>query len=176
MKKTVDNSAKNNTPRDSLIDRIRPFVLVLLLVVLPIALFLAFRDYMLVCRIPTGTKVVDMSMVRPRSPLGEFIYRSGLIEKWDCPQVRPYLLYRHYVIPDGVETIDDGAFLNCRHLTSIRIPDSVRKIGKWAFQNCTALRDVDISDKVETIGDEAFSGCTALQRVTLPEGVLAIGE
>ena len=194
--------AKEDVPCDSLIERVRPFVLIFLLVLLPIALFQAFMDYMYVCRIPAGTKVVDMSMVRPRSPLGEFIYRSGLIEKWDCPQVRPYLLYRHYVIPNGVETIDNGAFLNYRHLTSIRIPDSVREIGPWAFQNCTALREVNISDKVEKIGYEAFRdctalerirlpagiagkepglnkvfrGCTALQKVTLPEGILAIGE
>ena len=162
---------EDDAPRDSLIDRIRPFVLIFLLMLLPIALFQAFRDYMYVCRIPAGTKVVDMSMVRPRSPLGEFIYRSGLIEKWDCPQVRPYLLYRHYVIPNGVETIDNGAFLNYRHLTSIRIPDSVREIGHWAFQNCTALREVDISDKVEKIGYEAFRDCTALERIRLPAGI-----
>lgn len=175
MKNKADNQVKSpaedDAPRDSFVSRLRPFALVLLLVFLPIALFHAFKDYMYVCRILAGTKVVDQSMVRPRSPLGEFIYRSGLIEKWDCPQVRPYLLYRHYVIPNGVETIDNGAFLNYRHLTSIRIPDSVREIGPWAFQNCTALREVDISDKVEKIGFEAFRDCTALERIRLPAGI-----
>ena len=74
MKNKADNQVQSPTeddaPRDSLIDRIRPFILVFLLVILPIALFHAFKEYMYVCRIPAGTKVVDMSMVRPRSPLG----------------------------------------------------------------------------------------------------------
>ena len=64
MKRKVDNSTEDDAPRDSLIDRIRPFVLVLLLVVLPIALFYGFRDYMYVCLIPAGTKVVDSTMVQ----------------------------------------------------------------------------------------------------------------
>ena len=111
----VDSPAEDSAPRDSLIDRIRPFVLVLLLVVLPIALFYGFRDYMYVCRIPVpaGTTVIDVAMVPQRSRLGEFIYSSGIIRKWNCEWIKPYLDYRHYVIPDGVEEIRDRAFYHC---------------------------------------------------------------
>ena len=55
--------AKDDAPRESLVSRLKPFFLVLLLVVLPIALFHAFTDYMYVCRIhlPAGTKAVDQT-------------------------------------------------------------------------------------------------------------------
>ena len=45
-------------------------------------------------------------------------------------------------IPDCVETIDCGAFLECHNLTNVTIPSSVTIIGKKAFFNCTQLRNV----------------------------------
>ena len=94
MKNKADNqagkaAAKDDAPRVTLIDRIRPFILVFLLVILPIALFHAFMDYMDVCRIPVpaGTKVVDQSMVRTHSRLGEYL--DGLAWTGKHSWVRP---------------------------------------------------------------------------------------
>ena len=39
------------------------------------------------------------------------------------------------VIPDGVTSIGDYAFNECKMLTSIKIPDSVTSIGKSAFSD-----------------------------------------
>lgn len=41
----------------------------------------------------------------------------------------------HYEVPDGVEEIDDGAFLPCRHYVELSIPRSVKKIGDYIFGN-----------------------------------------
>ena len=73
--------AKDDEPRESLASRLKPFILVFLLLFLPVALFHAFTDYMYVCRInlPAGTKVVDASVLPERSPLGQFICDSALI-------------------------------------------------------------------------------------------------
>ena len=90
-------------PRESLINRIRPFVLIFLLVVLPIALFHTFTDYMYVYRIPAGTKVVGTSTIPQRSRLGEYIYGSVLIKKWHWDWLIPYLDYRHCIIPEGAD-------------------------------------------------------------------------
>ena len=40
-----------------------------------------------------------------------------------------------YEVPDGVEEIDDGAFLPCRHYVELSIPRSVKKIGDYIFGN-----------------------------------------
>ena len=40
-----------------------------------------------------------------------------------------------YEVPDGVEEIEDFAFLACRHNVELSIPRSVKKIGDYIFGN-----------------------------------------
>ena len=40
-----------------------------------------------------------------------------------------------YEVPDGVEEIEDGAFVACRHFLELSIPRSVRFIGDFIFGN-----------------------------------------
>ena len=40
-----------------------------------------------------------------------------------------------YEVPDGVEEIEDGAFLACRHFLELSIPRSVKVIGDYIFGN-----------------------------------------
>ena len=39
-------------------------------------------------------------------------------------------------IPEGINTIGDGAFYGCTGLASIDIPNSVTSIGDGAFKDC----------------------------------------
>ena len=58
---------------------------------------------------------------------------------------------------DGdITAILDGAFHNCKSLTSITIPNSVTSIGDCAFAFCDSLTSVTIGDSVTSIGDGAF--------------------
>ncbi len=166
----------DDTPRGSLVDRIRPFVPVFLLVVLPIALFHAFTEYMYVCRIPAGTTVVSRyGLLPPRSRLGEYCYSSGLTLKY--PWLKPYLDYRHYIIPEGAVEIGEQAFADGDvrdDLRSVRIPGSVKKIDRYEFNWCGKLTDIAIPGSVESIGHSAFRECRALRAVVIPGSVKTI--
>ncbi|MBR4092435.1 MAG: leucine-rich repeat domain-containing protein [Oscillospiraceae bacterium] len=50
--------------------------------------------------------------------------------------------FKELVIPDGVEIIKEGAFMDCRELKKVTIPESVEKIESTAFDNCPAIREV----------------------------------
>lgn len=102
------------------------------------------------------------------------------------------------IIPDGVTSISESAFLNCTELTSITIPDSVTSIDESAFSNTiwynnqpdgmvyagkvaykykgTMLANMSITIKDGTlgIGGFAFSNCKELTNVTIPNSVKSI--
>ena len=79
-------------------------------------------------------------------------------------------------IPDGVTSIDDYAFNYCLSLTSVNIPDGVTSIGDRAFSMCYGLTSVTIPGSVTSIGNYAFSYCTGLTSVDIPDGVTSIGS
>ena len=79
-------------------------------------------------------------------------------------------------LPQGVKSIGDGAFYECHALTSITLPQGVESIGDEAFSCCHALTSITVPQGVESIGDEAFSCCDALTSITLPQGVESIGN
>lgn len=63
---------------------------------------------------------------------------SGEMNNYDTSTITPpWYIYRYdiqrVVIEEGVVSIGQGAFINCRFLTSITIPNSVTSIGVFAF-------------------------------------------
>jgi GH24 family phage-related lysozyme (muramidase) len=79
------------------------------------------------------------------------------------------------VIPAGVTTIGDWAFLGCSSLASVTIPAGVTSIGVGAFYGCSGLVSVTIPEGVTSIGRGTFSGCPSLVSVTIPASVAGIG-
>ena len=79
-------------------------------------------------------------------------------------------------IPNSVTSIGDCAFLRCKALTSITIPDSVTSIAQFAFSGCESLTSITIPDGVTSIGNNAFSGCESLTSITIPDSVTSIGD
>ena len=76
-------------------------------------------------------------------------------------------------LPSTIEEIEggafsgDGAFENCKNLTSVILKAGNKKayIGSHAFEDCTSLEIIMIPKNYEFIGYRAFSGCTSLTTV-----------
>lgn len=63
------------------------------------------------------------------------------------------------VINEGVTSVSEFAFSECRSLTSISFPQSVTEIKMGAFFGCTALKKVTLSASITFLGTEAFVDC-----------------
>ena len=144
-----------------------------ILIVLSFLCYFLYRidDFVHVCRIPP-TDIVDSSSISPYDPIFDDFFRSG-----KHPKLLSYLMYRHYVIPDGVTEIGESAFREsmCLFLRSVEIPGSVKKIGRSAFEECCNLTAIELPEGVETIEPLAFRRCVNLKRVELPDSLKTIG-
>lgn len=112
-----------------------------------------------------------------------------------------YLPYgaTEYKIPDGVETMESGAFQNnetlekvtfpatlkeiswscfslCENLKSVHIPGNVKTLGGCSFFCCFSLEEVVLQDGLEVIGKDAFSSCRNIKQIALPSSLTTIGE
>lgn len=75
-----------------------------------------------------------------------------------------------FIIPSGITSIGEAAFLCCKNLTEVKIPKTVTKIGDCAFTRCCNLVHIELPDLIEIIGCSAFSYCSKLESIKLPIG------
>lgn len=59
-------------------------------------------------------------------------------------------------IPDGVEVIHTGAFMNRRNIEKVVLPRTLKKIGQDAFLNCISLKEVHIPKELGEKFDKEF--------------------
>lgn len=82
---------------------------------------------------------------------------------------------RHLEVCDGVTSIGDGAFRDCKVLEDAVLAESVTAIGECAFLLCEGLRSVNIPKGVTVINYFTFGKCASLEQITIPDGVTSIG-
>ena len=103
--------------------------------------------------------------------------RGVLLDKAQTSLIcAPGAISGDYSIPEGVVTIEVGAFSECDRMTSLVIPDSMTTIGDWAFTGCANMVRMDMGNGVVTIGDSAFRDCISLTELVIPDSVTTIGE
>lgn len=79
------------------------------------------------------------------------------------------------VIPQGVQSVCEGAFLRCG-ITSVSFPDSLTRIDKAAFKYCDKLSEVNLPEGLIELGNNAFFDCDAIETVRIPSTVTTIGK
>ena len=95
--------------------------------------------------------------------------------------IENYAFYNCYhlssiTIPNGMTNIGNGAFIRCNNLSFITIPNGIISIGDSAFNGCYILSSITIPNGVTSIGGYAFASCYNLSSITIPNGVISIGE
>lgn len=73
-------------------------------------------------------------------------------------------------IADGLETIGQEAFQECRQLAAISLPSTLTTIEDGVFRYCYRLNSITIPASVTTLGDFVFSACTAMSYMTVADG------
>lgn len=109
--------------------------------------------------------------------------KNGIIYNANSTQILYALpsLRGELVIPDGVTSIANGAFIGCRYLERVTIPYTIQSVGECAFYK-TDIKSVTFKSLIgnvdATIGKYAFRGCDDLATVTFEEGsrIAHIGE
>ena len=119
----------------------------------------------------TGVQSVQVSAGHSVFSVDE---RGAVINKKEKKLLYVPPSHSSYTIPSSVTSIGDGAFKDCRSLTSVTIPDSVTSIGAHAFLDCRSLTSVTIGNGVTSIGSGAFRDCRSLTSVTIPDSVTSI--
>ena len=85
-----------------------------------------------------GLENVDVENDNPKyMSLSGVLFTKDMSTLMKCPS-RKSGTYR---IPEGVVSIDDGAFQSCMNLTDIYIPNSVKNIGSGSFQGCESYKE-----------------------------------
>ncbi len=127
--------------------------------------------------------------------------KDGVLYSKDGKTLYSYPLAKEgtqFLIPEGVETIYDGAFFGaaleeihfpstlvnvgagafeyCESIQAIALPEGTKYIYENAFADCTALVALNLPESLEGVGNYAFYACPKLKNVTLPENCKTVGE
>lgn len=78
---------------------------------------------------------------------------------------------KEVIIPEGVESIGNYAFYECRKAISLVLPTTLKTIKDYAFQRMEKIISVELPNSVTTVGSYAFADCYVLKDVKLSESM-----
>ena len=79
-------------------------------------------------------------------------------------------------LPSTLKYIGNRSFARLK-ITSLELPETLETMKEGAFLNCAFLESVNLEDciNLKSIGNQAFSNC-AIKEITIPSNVLEMGE
>lgn len=80
-----------------------------------------------------------------------------------------------YTIPDGVLSIEQGAFEDCSELKKVAFSKGVQSVGYRAFAQCAKLEEVKTNAALRSIGKNAFADCSRLKSGTFYPSLTYVG-
>jgi len=107
-----------------------------------------------------------------------FMTSGGALYSKDGTQLIAYPIGRDAasaVVPEGVETIGQCAFMGCGVLSEVSFPRTLTAIGADAFSGCKKLTVVTVPEGVKTVGAGAFRSCAGMTEIILPENLEDLG-
>lgn len=97
----------------------------------------------------------------------EYIFDGDILfskDKTELISYPSYLVNRHFIVPDTVQTIAQSAFRSAV-LESVSLPKGLVHIESKAFWDCPNLTRICIPTGVSRIGNSAFYNCNSLSDV-----------
>lgn len=76
-------------------------------------------------------------------------------------------------VPENVTHIYETAFAKTA-ITKVVLPEGLLSIGDQAFAECRQLEEINLPSTVQTIGQKAFNYCTSLTMIVIPESVTVV--
>ena len=104
------------------------------------------------------------------SDTGETLTISGPIPDYDNDQNLPpwhdsRMTIKRVTFESGITSIGSYAFSGCEQIPNIELPLGMSVMKEGAFRNCKGLTSVTIPKTVQSIGQYAFDGCEALDTI-----------
>ena len=69
------------------------------------------------------------------------------------------------IIGEGVKSIPDGLFNECKNITRVEMPSTVESIGDYAFNGCSSLSHIDLPSSLKHLGAYSLT-CGNLEYVS----------
>ena len=111
----------------------------------------------------------ETDLVIPEKVKGITVTSIGYAAFRKCP-------LKNVELPEGLKTIGESAFSDCKSLVEVNFPSTLETIGDTAFYNCESLSSsVRFPDSLTTIGESAFENCWSMTYVIVPKTVENIG-
>lgn len=83
---------------------------------------------------------------------------------------------REIVITDGVDYIQEGAFMDCSTVKKLTLSKYTVSIGDYAFKNCKKIANINFPNTLQHIGTEGFAYCHALTGAMFSNGLTTLGN